>query len=87
MIYSKYEILIGEISLFFKKKVINSDGNCSNCEHAKINSASDDVLCHYYGIVSPGGICKKYKKNLLAYQPPKKRSINTDFTPEDFSIE
>lgn len=73
--------------MFFKKKVPVPDGNCFTCEFAKPNSISDDVMCKYRGIVSGNGICKKYKKNLLAVRPPKKRSVAGDFSPEDFSLD
>ncbi len=73
--------------MFFSKKKVNPEGNCADCEFGKGSSISDDVLCKYKGIVAPTGRCKKYRKNLLAPPPPKKRGIAGDFTPEDFSLE
>ncbi len=73
--------------MFFKKKIKNIEGSCFDCQHAKSSSVGSDVVCNYYGIISSTGICKKYKKNLLAQRPPKKRGIDTSYSPEDFSIE
>ncbi|MDP4118565.1 MAG: hypothetical protein Q8873_05180, partial [Bacillota bacterium] len=61
-------------------------GHCADCEHGKLSGISGDVICKYEGIVSPSSCCKKYKKNLLAARPPKKRNIAGNFNPDDFSI-
>ena len=73
--------------MFFKKKPLDINGSCFDCEFGKPNPISGDVMCKYKGIVASNGICKKYKKNLLAVQPRKKRSVAGDFTPDDFSLD
>ena len=73
--------------MFFKKKPPESDGSCFDCEFGKPSSISSDVMCKYKGIIAANGICKKYKKNLLAARPRKKRSVAGDFSPEDFSLD
>ena len=72
---------------FKKKKVAMPDGSCFDCEFGKPNAITGDVICKYRGIVAPSGICKKYRKNLLAVRPRKKHSVAGDFSPEDFSLE
>ena len=72
---------------FRKKPEILPEGSCFDCVYGKSGSINGDVLCEKYGIVSANGYCKKYKKNLLLARPKKKRSIEKDFSPEDFSLD
>ena len=73
--------------MFFKKKPLDINGSCFDCEFGKPNAITEDVMCKYKGIVASGGICKKYRKNPLSAVPLKKRSIAGDCKPEDFSLE
>lgn len=73
--------------MFFKKKPLDINGSCYDCEFGKSNAISGDVMCKYKGIVAANGICKKYKKNLFAARHPKKRNVTEGFSADDFSID
>lgn len=58
---------------------------CANCFYAESIFGSKDVICSKKGIVSGGGICKKYDYNIFR-KPPKKNRQVKQYSKEKFTL-
>ncbi len=58
---------------------------CGTCMFAKILPINGDILCPHEGLVSPKGLCKKYRYNIFLPPPPKKRTAKR-YNKKDFEL-
>lgn len=64
----------------------NDEPQCAHCEYAEITKGSDVAVCRKIGgIMQLHSKCKKYKYDPLKREP-KKVSLRSDFSKEDFEI-
>ena len=61
---------------------------CQLCVSAKKLASRDEYMCCIHGIVEANYQCNRFKYNILARQPRRKRDVkDLGFTQGDFSIE
>lgn len=61
------------------------DARCEYCRHARIPEDRSIILCAKKGVVDFSDSCRHYKYDPLK-RVPKKGTLNTDFTEDDFKI-
>ena len=61
------------------------DARCEYCRHARIPEDRSIILCAKKGVVDFSDTCRHYKYDPLN-RVPKKVTLNTDFTEDDFKI-
>ena len=59
---------------------------CENCILAKPLKDSELVICSKYGLKNADDVCRRFKINLLAINPKKLRTFNTNLSEEDFKL-
>lgn len=60
---------------------------CATCQFAKKIDGTMDMLCKTRGVVSYNYICRKYKYDIFKKKIHKKKSLDTNYTADDFSID
>lgn len=63
------------------------DKKCATCQFGTPLEGTMDVMCIKYGVMPYNYICKKYKYDIFKKKIKRKKSLDTNFTPEDFSID
>ena len=61
------------------------DARCEYCRHARIPEDRSIILCAKKGVVDFSDSCRHYIYDPLK-RVPKKVTLNTDFTEDDFKI-
>ena len=70
------------------KKTIYSDNispKCLYCETGVVSPDGNSVLCVKKGVMMPDSFCRKFRYDPLK-RTPETVKLNTDFTPDDFSL-
>ena len=70
-----------------KKSVLSADisPRCIYCENGSTTANGQTVLCAKKGVMQPDSFCKKFRYDPLRRVPETVR-LNTNFSPEDFSL-
>lgn len=61
---------------------------CALCRHSKkIDGKELEVVCEKKGVVSSTYVCKKFKYDIFKKKVRRRKPLDTDYSPEDFSID
>ncbi len=58
---------------------------CAYCEHGKISSDGETVLCRKTGVVDVNFTCRKFRYDPLKRQPRRAKPLDK-FSENDFSL-
>ncbi len=61
---------------------------CALCRYSKkIDGVDRELVCEKFGVVASSYVCKKFKYDIFKKKVKRRKPIDTNYSPDDFSID